>query len=58
LEYRAPLAPGKGVKLAYDIVRAHVPRLTADRSMSGDIQLIVQAIRDGEFDEDESEPLA
>jgi histidine ammonia-lyase len=51
LEYRAPLTPGRGVKLAYEIVRAHVPRLVADRSMSGDIQLIVQAIRDGEFDE-------
>jgi len=51
LEYRAPLVPGRGVKLAFEIVRAHVPRLMADRSMSGDIQLIVQAIRDGEFDE-------
>ena len=51
LEYRAPLTPGRGVKGAYDIVRAHVPRLTADRSMSSDIRLIVEAIRQGEFDE-------
>src|SRR5947209_3642826 len=51
LEYRAPLMPGRGVKGAYDVVRAHLPRLTADRSMSSDIQLIVEAIHQGEFDE-------
>src|SRR6267142_1717734 len=51
LEYRKPLAPGRGVNAAYEIVRSHVPLLLADRSMSGDIQSIVQAIRDGEFDE-------
>ena len=50
LEYRSPLAPGKGVKQAYDVVRSHVPRLTADRSMSLDIQKIVAAIRADEFD--------
>jgi len=50
LEYRAPLVPGRGVKRAWEIVRSHVPRLTADRSMSADIQKIVERIRDGEFD--------
>ena len=50
LEYRAPMQPGRGVKQAYDIVRRHVPRLTADRAMSGEIQLIAEAIREGEFD--------
>jgi histidine ammonia-lyase len=50
LEYRAPLQPGRGVKQAHDLVRKHVPRLTADRAMSGEIQAIAQAIRDGEFD--------
>ncbi len=49
LEYRAPLQPGRGVKRAYDIVRKHVPRLTRDRALSGDIQAIAKAIRDGEF---------
>jgi len=49
LEYR-PLLPGRGVKSAYEIVRAHVPRLTGDRSMTLDIQKIVTAIRAGEFD--------
>ncbi|MEK6283399.1 MAG: histidine ammonia-lyase [Acidobacteriota bacterium] len=50
LEYRAPLAPGQGVKSAYEIVRSRVPRLTADRSMSQDIEKTVRAIREGEFD--------
>lgn len=50
LEYRAPLQPGRGVKQAYDIVRRHVTRLTNDRAMSGEIQAIANAIRDGEFD--------
>ena len=38
LEYHAPLAPGRGVKQAYEIVRRLVAPLTADRSMSGDIE--------------------
>jgi histidine ammonia-lyase len=50
LEYRAPLQPGRGVKQAYDIVRKHVPRLTNDRVMSGEIEMIATAIREGEFD--------
>ena len=50
LEYRAPLQPGRGVKQAYNIVRAHVPRLTADRAMSHEIEKIAAAIRSGEFD--------
>ena len=49
LEYRAPLQPGRGVKQAYDVVRRHVPRLTRDRALSGDIQAIAKAIREGEF---------
>jgi histidine ammonia-lyase len=50
LEYREGMAPGRGAKAAYAIVRARVPKLTADRSMSHDIEKIVEAIRDGEFD--------
>jgi histidine ammonia-lyase len=50
LEYRKPLAPGRGVQAAYDLVRARVPPLLADRSMSGDIQRIAEAVRKGEFD--------
>jgi histidine ammonia-lyase len=50
LEYRKPLAPGRGVKAAYDVVRTQVSPLTADRSMAADIQKIVEAIRRGAFD--------
>ena len=49
LEYRKPLAPGRGVNAAYEIVRSHVAPLLADRSMSGDIQKIVEAVQSGEF---------
>lgn len=49
LEYRAPLKPGVGVLRAYEIVRAHAPRLTEDRPLSGDIERIAEAIRRGEF---------
>ena len=50
LEYRKPLAPGRGVKAAYDVVRKKVAALASDRSMSRDIERIAQAVRDGEFD--------
>ena len=50
LEFREGMAPGRGAKAAYEIVRARVSRLTADRSMSQDIEKIVEAIREGEFD--------
>lgn len=50
LGFRAPLLPGNGVKSAYDIVRAHVSQLNADRSLSADIQRIARAIREGEFE--------
>lgn len=50
LEYRAPLVPGRGVKRAQEIVRAQVPRLVNDRSMSNDIQKMVQVLGEGAFD--------
>jgi histidine ammonia-lyase len=51
LEHRKPLKPGRGAHQTYEIVRKHVTRLTADRSMSADIETIAQAIRDGLIDE-------
>jgi histidine ammonia-lyase len=51
LEHRRPLSPGRGVKAAYDIVRSHVAPLSADRSMSAEIEALSAAIRAGEFDE-------
>jgi histidine ammonia-lyase len=50
LEFHAPLAPGRGVKQAYEIVRRHVSPLTQDRAMAGDIEKIKVAILRGEFD--------
>jgi histidine ammonia-lyase len=49
LEYRAPLLPGRGVRRAYETVRARVPRLNQDRALSPDIQQIAEAIRRNEF---------
>jgi histidine ammonia-lyase len=51
LDYRAPLAPGRGAKQAYDIVRGLVAPLTVDRAMSKDIEEITNAIRRGDFEE-------
>jgi len=50
LDYRAPLAPGRGVKEAHAIVRGLAKPLTEDRSMAGDIEKLVAAIADGAFD--------
>ncbi|HEY0765289.1 MAG TPA: histidine ammonia-lyase [Pyrinomonadaceae bacterium] len=49
LEYR-PLAPGRGVKQAYDIVRKLVPPLTQDRAMASDINQVRAAIVRGDFE--------
>ena len=51
LDYRAPLAPGRGVKQAYDIVRGLVPMMTVDRATGKDIEQITKAIRQRVFDE-------
>jgi histidine ammonia-lyase len=50
LDFRAPLKPGRGVKRAYDTVRAHVQRTEADRSMARDIEAIVDLMASGAFD--------
>lgn len=50
LEYRKPLAPGRGAKAGYEIVRRLVTQLTNDRSMAGDIASISEGIRLREFD--------
>jgi len=49
LEYHAPLAPGRGVKQAYQIVRGHVAPLTQDRAMASDIEKLTSAIIRGDF---------
>ena len=50
LDYRAPLAPGRGVQHAHRIIRSLVQPLTADRSMAADIENVRGAIAKGEFD--------
>jgi histidine ammonia-lyase len=50
LEHRAPLLPGRGVQRAYEVVRAHAPRLVADRPLAPDFERIADALRRGEFD--------
>jgi histidine ammonia-lyase len=49
LDYRAPLAPGRGVRDAHRIVRSLVEPLTEDRSMAADIEKVRAAIVAGEF---------
>ena len=50
LEFHAQLAPGRGVKEAYKIVRKFVAPLTVDRSMSADIERVQEAIVRGDFE--------
>ena len=50
LEYRRPLKAGRGVERAYAAVRSVAPPLKQDRALSGDIALVAEAIRRGDFD--------
>ena len=47
VEFLAPLEPGRGAAAARSFVRTLSPRLTEDRSLSGEIDLVAAAIRDG-----------
>jgi histidine ammonia-lyase len=47
VEFHALLAPGAGVAAARRFVRSLSPRLEDDRSMTGDIEAVAAAIRDG-----------
>ena len=47
VEFLAPLEPGRGVAAARSFVRELSPRLTDDRPLAGDIDLVAGAIRDG-----------
>ena len=50
LEHRHPLKAGIGVERAFATVRKIAPALTQDRSLSGDIARVAEAIRSGDFD--------
>src|SRR2546430_2420502 len=50
LEYRRPLKGGVGVERAFAAIRKIAAPLTEDRSLSGDIARVAEAIRHGDFD--------
>src|SRR6266568_1079357 len=50
LEHRRPLKAGAGVEKAFAVLRTIAPPLTQDRSLSGDIARVAEAIRRGDFD--------
>jgi histidine ammonia-lyase len=47
IEFLAPLQPGEGVRAVHDAVRELSPRLTEDRSLSADIEVVADALRAG-----------
>src|SRR5881275_2762268 len=49
VEFLAPLQPGRGVRAARERIRALSPRLRDDRQLSGDIEAVAAAIRQGEI---------
>ena len=49
LEFRKPLAPGKGPALLLTQIRSKVPALEKDRHFSPDIEKVTTLIRSGEL---------
>jgi len=49
VEFRRPLALGKGTQAAYDVVRAHVAPMTEDRPVQDDINNLTAAVKSGEL---------
>ena len=47
MDFRKPLKPGKGTKVAYDIIRGVVPHLEDDRVLYPDIAKIDALVKDG-----------
>ena len=47
LEFRKPLKPGVGPRMAHRALREFVPKLTADRAMSGDIDRVAAMMAAG-----------
>jgi histidine ammonia-lyase len=52
LEHRRPLKAGRGAERAFAILRKIAPPLAQDRSLSGDIARVAEAIRGEKFDSD------
>jgi histidine ammonia-lyase len=53
LEHRRPLKSGAGVERAFAIVRKLASPLTRDRPLAGDIARVAEAIRRGDFDNED-----
>ncbi|HLH04645.1 MAG TPA: histidine ammonia-lyase [Bryobacteraceae bacterium] len=51
LDYRLPLRSSAPIEKARGLVRGMVPRLTADRALSADIERVADAVRTGAFDQ-------
>jgi histidine ammonia-lyase len=51
LDYRAPLRSSTRIERARKSIRSLVPRVTEDRPLAHDIEILAQAIQDGDFDE-------
>jgi histidine ammonia-lyase len=49
IEFRSPLTPGRGVKVAYQRVREIVPRLEKDRVLSTDMEALASAVAERRF---------
>jgi histidine ammonia-lyase len=55
LEHRRPLKSGTGVERAFAIVRKLAPPLTQDRPLANEIARVAEAIRRGDFDDEDAE---
>jgi histidine ammonia-lyase len=51
IDYRRPLRSSAAIEKAHGIIRAVIPRLTADRPPSDDIEALKKMIGEGQFDE-------
>ena len=46
LDFRAPLEPGIGVKIAHKVIREYIPHADADRMFGEDIRCATQLLHD------------
>lgn len=49
LDFRAPLKPGRGVRLAHDLVRQHVLHASEDYEVGADIDACTRLLRSGDW---------
>lgn len=49
LDYRLPLAPGRGVKVAHEFVRSHLPHREEDYLFQEDLRPCLDLVRSGEI---------